>query len=96
MGDSQINPFHDQSYVLQHENDDKREKDIRLNIFSLSFVTNIPPFFIHTIFALDPIVKDETKTQMREILKKALKTMNQVINETNFQDLLQKVPRNIV
>lgn len=33
---------------------------------------------------------------MRDVLKRALKTMNQVINETNFQDLLQKVPRNIV
>ncbi|CAD8209393.1 unnamed protein product [Paramecium pentaurelia] len=100
MGDNQINAFHDQTYVLQHENDDnnnnKREKDIRLNIFSLSFVTNIPPFFIYTIFALDSIIRDETKTQMREVLKRALKTMNQVINETNFQDLLQKVPRNIV
>ncbi|CAD8122370.1 unnamed protein product [Paramecium sonneborni] len=96
IGDNQINPFHDQSYVLSYDNDDKREKDIRLNIHSLSFVTNIPPFFIYTIFVLDSIVRDETKIQMREVLKRALKTMNQVINETNFQDLLQKVPRNIV
>ncbi|CAD8200746.1 unnamed protein product [Paramecium pentaurelia] len=96
LGDNQSNPFQDQNYVLQSDIEDKREKDIRLNIYSLSFVTNIPPFFIYTIFVLDSIVKDETKTQMREILKRALKTMNQVINETNFQDLLQKVPRNIV
>lgn len=74
--------------MLQSEAEDKKEKDIRLNVYSLSFVTNIPPFFIYTIFVLDSIVKDETKTQMREILKRALKTMNQVINETNFQDLL--------
>ncbi|CAK63963.1 unnamed protein product (macronuclear) [Paramecium tetraurelia] len=96
LGDNQNNPFWDQNYVLQSDIEDKREKDIRLNIFSLSFVTNIPTFFIYTIFVLDSIVKEETKTQMREILKRALKTMNQVINETNFQDLLQKVPRNIV
>ena len=58
LGDPHLNPFYDTNFV---EGEEKQTAAVRWNKSSLSFVTQIPQFYIFTVVALDTVVKEETK-----------------------------------